>query len=338
MIKNTNSEMFGASRVRRIGKVMRDFDDSTAEEQAALSELNTWRILHLKPMKLCYDNVTQEALIIDSGALTSQRLKRLPSIISKLQRFPEMNLYQMRDIGGVRAICSDIDSVYRLRDKLLELDPNVQVIDYINNPRSSGYRGIHLVQTFDINGNKMLIEIQLRTYIQHLWATSVETIDALCGTALKSGLDNNKWSAFFNYVSNIFALSEGCNTQQEYLGHTIEDIINSLRIFDSTNHLIDTIRMYAKTSSQIIKNDTLDKDSYLVLSLQDNSSTRVSTFSSEEQALRKYLHLESHSSHRHANIVMVSVNNIKKLQQTYPNYFLNLMDFCDYLNAIFEVY
>lgn len=338
MIKNTNSEMFGASRVRRIGKVMRDFDDSTAEEQAALSELNTWRILHLKPMKLCYDNVTQEALIIDSGALTSQRLKRLPSIISKLQRFPEMNLYQMRDIGGVRAICSDIDSVYRLRDKLLELDPNVQVIDYINNPRSSGYRGIHLVQTFDINGNKMLIEIQLRTYIQHLWATSVETIDALCGTALKSGLDNNKWSAFFNYVSNIFALSEGCNTQQEYLGHTIEDIINGLRIFDSTNHLIDTIRMYAKTSSQIIKNDTLDKDSYLVLSLQDNSSTRVYTFSSEEQALRKYLHLESHSSHRHANIVMVSVNNIKKLQQTYPNYFLNLMDFCDYLNAIFEVY
>lgn len=338
MIKNTNSEMFGASRVRRIGKVMRDFDDSTAEEQAALSELNTWRILHLEPMKLCYDNVTQEALIIDSGALTSQRLKRLPSIISKLQRFPEMNLYQMRDIGGVRAICSDIDSVYRLRDKLLELDPNAQVIDYINNPRSSGYRGIHLVQTFDINGNKMLIEIQLRTYIQHLWATSVETIDALCGTALKSGLNNNKWSAFFNYVSNIFALSEGCNTQQEYLGHTIEDIINSLRIFDSTNHLIDTIRMYAKTSSQIVKNDTLDKDSYLVLSLQDNSSTRVYTFSSEEQALRKYLHLESHSSHRHANIVMVSVNNIKKLQQTYPNYFLNLMDFCDYLNAIFEVY
>ena len=338
MIKNTNSEMFGASRVRRIGKVMRDFNDSTKEEQVVLDELNMWRILHLEPMQLCYDNVTREALTIDSGALTSQRLKRLPSIISKLQRFPEMNLYQMRDVGGVRAICSDIDSVYSLRDKLLELDPSAQVIDYINSPRSSGYRGIHLVQTSNINGIKMLIEIQLRTYIQHLWATSVETIDALCGTSLKSGIDNSKWETFFGYVSNIFALSEGCNTQQKYLGHTIEDIIDDLRIFDNTSHLIDTIRMYARTSSQITKNDTLDKYGYLVLSLQDNSSTCVYTFSSEEQALRKYLLLESHNSHHHANIVMVSVNNIKKLQQTYPNYFLNLMDFCDYLNAIFEVY
>ena len=65
-------------------------------------------------------------------------------------------------------------------------------VDYINHPREdTGYRGIHLIYRYRSdrkkrawNGRK--IEVQLRTKLQHAWATAVETIGAFKNMALKS--------------------------------------------------------------------------------------------------------------------------------------------------------
>ncbi|MDH3695228.1 MAG: RelA/SpoT domain-containing protein, partial [Gammaproteobacteria bacterium] len=62
--------------------------------------------------------------------------------------------------------------------------------DYIKTPKMSGYRCLHLVYRFnsetrtDYNG--LLVKIQLRTEIQHAWATAVETVGAFLGQALKA--------------------------------------------------------------------------------------------------------------------------------------------------------
>ncbi|MDX5299682.1 MAG: RelA/SpoT domain-containing protein, partial [Gammaproteobacteria bacterium] len=59
---------------------------------------------------------------------------------------------------------------------------NIDKYDYIKRPKSTGYRGIHDVYSYDVNsknGDKyrgLLIEIQYRTLVQHAWATAVEVI------------------------------------------------------------------------------------------------------------------------------------------------------------------
>ncbi|HGU1538836.1 TPA: GTP pyrophosphokinase, partial [Escherichia coli] len=74
-------------------------------------------------------------------------------------------------------------------------------------PKPSGYSGIHLAYScFDEeNGNnpwsKTKIEVQLRTELQHAWATSLEIIDTLENIKLKTSNEGHpEWRRFF-YLS-----------------------------------------------------------------------------------------------------------------------------------------
>ena len=86
--------------------------------------------------------------------------------------------------------------------------------DYIESPKESGYRGVHLVYRYRSPRNEtyngLLIEIQLRTRLQHAWATAVETAGAFLGQALKSSEGEQDWLRFFALVSSAFALTEDC--------------------------------------------------------------------------------------------------------------------------------
>jgi ppGpp synthetase/RelA/SpoT-type nucleotidyltranferase len=72
--------------------------------------------------------------------------------------------------------------------------------DYIANPKFSGYRGIHLVYSYfsdrkeTFNGLK--IEIQIRTQLQHAWATAVEIVGFFRRELLKSGEGDHVWKHF----------------------------------------------------------------------------------------------------------------------------------------------
>lgn len=110
------------------------------------------------------------------------RIKQPESIIRKLEskgvpmtiESVEENLF---DIAGVRVICSFIDDLYEIEERFLSQD-DVTLIrrkDYINNPKPSGYRSLHLViQTpiFTEFGKKdMYVEVQLRTIAMDFWAS-----------------------------------------------------------------------------------------------------------------------------------------------------------------------
>lgn len=110
------------------------------------------------------------------------RLKRLESIKEKLER---KNLptsldsieENIQDVAGVRVVCSFIDDVYLLADALLKQD-DITLIerkDYIANPKSNGYRSLHLIVTVPIflehEKRIMKVEIQLRTIAMDFWAS-----------------------------------------------------------------------------------------------------------------------------------------------------------------------
>ncbi len=96
---------------------------------------------------------------------------------------------------------------------------NVRITDYISAPKDDGYRSVHLVGKFpDGAGASRNIEIQVRTRIQHYWATAVEIVDLFTGQALKSNQGEPEWKALFAAVSRQFALMESVHifSQLEY--------------------------------------------------------------------------------------------------------------------------
>lgn len=110
------------------------------------------------------------------------RLKSPESIIEKVDRKDidfsvEAIEEHIDDIAGIRVICSFESDVYLIAEALLR-QTDVQLIeriDYIANPKPSGYRSLHLVIAIPIflydEKKIMKVEVQLRTMAMDMWAS-----------------------------------------------------------------------------------------------------------------------------------------------------------------------
>lgn len=110
------------------------------------------------------------------------RLKRSESIMKKLMKknLPvsiENIEKEIKDVAGIRIICSYIDDIYTIADALLKQDDIVLIEkkDYIENPKDNGYRSLHLivkVPVFLSSGRKDVnVEVQIRTIAMDFWAS-----------------------------------------------------------------------------------------------------------------------------------------------------------------------
>lgn len=110
------------------------------------------------------------------------RLKSPESILEKLHRknHPvtvdsiEQNL---NDIAGVRVICAFPSDIYQLEEAFLKQD-DIRLVerkDYIANPKSNGYRSLHLIVEIPIflhdHKRLMRVEVQFRTISMDWWAS-----------------------------------------------------------------------------------------------------------------------------------------------------------------------
>jgi hypothetical protein len=57
--------------------------------------------------------------------------------------------------------------------------------------------------------NGLKVEIQIRTTLQHVWATAVETVGTFIQQALKSSQGEAEWLRFFALMATHMALREG---------------------------------------------------------------------------------------------------------------------------------
>jgi hypothetical protein len=115
----------------------------------------------------------------------TQRLKRMARIIDKLARYPTSRLTQMQDIGGCRVVVDTLGEVRALQKRLVEVwvDDIRHVDDYVGQPKPDGYRAIHMI----VVKQQHLVEIQLRTRLQHEWATLVERLEGTLAARLREG-------------------------------------------------------------------------------------------------------------------------------------------------------
>ena len=93
-MKNGSNLYIPRKKIEKAGTILASKDSSQEEINQALIILNNWRSSHAYPLKTITNKLTKD----NSHAIVVQRLKRLDSIIGKLERFPEMNLYRMHSL------------------------------------------------------------------------------------------------------------------------------------------------------------------------------------------------------------------------------------------------
>ena len=142
--------------------------------ECAIMEIETkFKVLD-KEFSLEYDRNPIETI--------KSRVKSMESILKKMKKknLPitlealEENLW---DIAGVRVVCSFIDDIYYIADCFLKQD-DITLIerkDYLQNPKPSGYRSLHLIVEVPIflqnEKRPVKVEVQLRTIAMDFWAS-----------------------------------------------------------------------------------------------------------------------------------------------------------------------
>jgi hypothetical protein len=265
----------------------------------------------------------------------------MPTIIDKLRREPTMKLTTMQDIGGVRAILGSTQDVYTLtneyRDSLRLAHELVGQDDYIKNPRSEdGYRSLHLIYKYknkqvpDYNG--LRLELQIRTKLQHAWATAVETMGTFLGQALKSRQGDQDWLDFFAVVSASFAHKERSAPIPRF--EHLSAAATRQAVAEAENRLqaLDKMKGFSVAVKEITKSKSGKKSWFYHLIIL-NSLERTVEFTpydreSIKQAMTDYSEVEARAAQgEKIEPVLVSAGPIDKLRRAYPNFFLDIDEF-----------
>ncbi|TWT06408.1 GTP pyrophosphokinase family protein [Planococcus sp. CPCC 101016] len=112
----------------------------------------------------------------------SSRVKSPESIMKKAAK-KEIDLSlsaikaDIKDIAGIRITCSFETDIYQISDMLQNQDDLkvIEVKDYIKNPKSNGYRSLHLLLVVPIfmsdRVEEICVEVQIRTIAMDFWAS-----------------------------------------------------------------------------------------------------------------------------------------------------------------------
>ncbi len=147
-------------------------------------ELDAESLLRLQQVRASYDGPMSAAqtLLRELGFEATSRLKTTNTIIEKLRR-ERTRLAEMQDIGGLRIVSEvDLTKQDEIVKKIVDAFPLTRVIDRRRRP-THGYRAVHVIATLD----ERLIEIQVRTQLQDLWAQAMERLADEAGREIRYG-------------------------------------------------------------------------------------------------------------------------------------------------------
>lgn len=205
------------SQVNKAGKTLRALTRgdlvANAAHREAMKTLWAHRAAYQYPLQKATMGLRSMVKTERCQVEVSQRLKRVPTIIDKLHREPTMQLANIQDIAGCRSVLDTVDEVRRVQHRLIRNRPPLRVNDYITTPRSSGYRGVHVIVQYDGRA----VEVQLRTRVMHEWAITVERLSGRMHVDLKSGIGPDPVLDLLRAISSAMALEE--------VGETVDDAL-----------------------------------------------------------------------------------------------------------------
>lgn len=320
LLKSKNPEEF--SQAERIVEEWRGQHDLVLDE------------FEKRLLPLLQDN---NIIVIDRA----RRLKRLKAIINKMDKHEVWNLSTMQDVGGMRLVLPSLDVVFQVKN-LLEAKgvEDFEIIyssDYIDPPKPTGYRAIHIVfryTPFDVghecSGQK--IELQLRTKYQHIWAMGVETAELITGTALKDGVENDEWQDFFRSISTCFFCAD--LNQSNCLGDKKREVAIKAKEEIIDPRFIEELRsmmtMVVVDEDEVKSKDSSISEGYYLMDINYKSRlSKILFFKKEEKdkAIELYNLQERANEGQPKDVVLVSVPSLKNLKDMYPSYYFDASEF-----------
>lgn len=329
--------LFTKGQVNRAGQILVAPDAYTPQDRVWADDvLANWRACHGYPINTFQSLLRLKLKAIDKNAIVAQRMKRAPSIILKLRRFEGMNLARMQDIGGLRAVVSSIPRVRKLETEYRNSQFKHVLLsskDYIAEPKVDGYRGIHLIYRYSNPRapvyEGLSLEVQIRTRLQHAWATAVETMGTFLGQALKSGQGEQAWRGFFAQASAALAIVEKSPPVPGFENCTAEEVFAQVAKTERQLHVLDKLNGFAIAADQITTER--GQGAYHLVVLDSASRTvqiRPYPISRLEQANIDYAEIEKRTNAGESiEAVLVSAGPVDALRKAYPNYFLDTQAF-----------
>lgn len=312
---------FSKRQIKDAGRLLSQtlaYDDMAVQ---AFAIAHNWRAAHAYP--LMRERMRLSRL---SNGLTAGRIKRMDSIRKKLRR-SSVKLDQMQDLAGIRAILADMDAVRAVQAKY---HADLRTSDYVEYPKAGGYRSLHLIKPFDERGagdayNGQKVEIQLRTKLQHVWATAVEAIGNMRGEDMKAGEGSPEWLRLLALMSGIIAERERQPVGPEIPApgprdRELRDLCGSLSAIEKLGSFRSIIRGTENRRGNGF---------YLVQMNAETGEVSVSAQSSFRIGSGQYDGMVD-SGERHQSI-LVAVDSMDALRLAYPNYFLDVRMFMDIL-------
>lgn len=323
----------------------------------SLEVIQAFREAHEKPLKIISSLLSQCSKQIELNITPVSRLKRTETIINKLQR-PSLDgktinqtcVKSMIDIAGCRLILPNIDSLNNITQHIesrvngIERIEIIKIKNYITDPKDNDcrYRSLHIHFKYQTKqGKTFKVEAQLRTEYQHAWATTVEIIDLLEHTKIKTHSHSDlhkeeqqkKWETLLICMSDFIADKEGIielTTEEKYvISKKLIQLNNELH---AMQHL-ESFEMMNKKLQTLIANDKPQHVLFLIDELKQEILLEE-VYDKEKRAINRYNLVEkTFTGFEHLNALLVSTEKMSSIRQAYPNYAGDCSEFIKLLNS-----
>lgn len=324
---------YSMRQVERAGKVIAGKLDWNPDTEAQIREAfriaNNWRDAHAYPMRSIRHQLGWYINSLKLNGISVARLKRMQAIRRKLSRVPE-NLNQLQDLGGCRVILGSISDVHSLVENVMSKTRHSlwNQDNYIAQPKKDGYRSHHLIFKFNGRGESTVhsgrrIEVQVRTRLQHSWATAVEAVGLFRGEDLKGNVGDSDWLRLFRLMSAEFSWVENCEEPPDVPARAerIREIIHLERKLEASATLSNLT--YAVRYTEEAVQPPTEPQYYLIKFDNQRKEVDITPMFRPKSAVESYDSAEEDNSRSDGskNIVLIEADKIENLKEAYPNYF-----------------
>ena len=172
-------------------------------------------------------------------------------------------------------------------------------------------------------------EIQIRSRLQHQWATAVETVGTFIGQDLKSNDGDPTWLRFFALMGTAIARRE-VTPIVPYTPTNERDLVKEINDCDQQLEISELLAAFHAITYRL---QLSVNNPWVVLELNLNTrrvAVREFRTNDWESANSWYLKKEVESrDNPRVEVVLVSAKSLSALRRAYPNFFLDLGEFRD---------
>jgi ppGpp synthetase/RelA/SpoT-type nucleotidyltranferase len=309
----------------------------------AFNKIAAFRATHAYPLRIVTTILRQRARAVDPSATVYARTKRMASIIAKLVRTPSMQTTTMQDLVGCRAVVGTIEAVKSLAEQFRDIAPKLddpREYNYVEHPKPDGYRSMHFVvkyvpksRLFQATPSRR-VEIQIRSILQHKWATALETIDLFTAQTLKTGGGLHFWKRFFALTSSLFAMKENCPVVPDSAANS-EELLQEARGLWTGLRIRDQFNGWITAAQTLIPQEHGTNAMYLIEIDVDKKTTNVKVFSNLREAYQEYGNAERKNQlFQGRSAVLVSALSVNQLRGAFPSYYGDTKAFLDEVEGI----